>query len=367
MYAVVVLTTLLSAAPARSHSSQVLHDQCLFFAADPTNPWALAHGIVAWGPGFAASDGRKATDVIVKDFLQRVSLPDGGLAPGAPFGFYRYAKDGTPIEPHPNLQTKTFVLAGLKPSTKFPTRWGSITLSELEQSVERGFRHVKPSEEYWHDVAWTLDLFSQEKKPGGQVLTDEGPVPMDTLMNDALARLEADTTELGVGVDHSAPQVDKRKQGIYGHPCGGLHLVQAVLSWARYPEVRKAWGKRVERQIDILFYRLGSERRQYDAAYQQAVNTAPQYKLPVLVQMVKFYGHFLETTARLKTDLGWKPDAAQRLTIETAKALLDAAVRELEAQKAFESMATLKTTQPQVALDLIGDSCHAAHGLDGWQ
>jgi hypothetical protein len=42
-------------------------------------------------------------------------------------------------------------------------------------------------------------------------------------------------------------------------------------------------------------------------------------------------------------------------------------VRDLQEVKAFESMATLKTAKPQVYLDLIGDSCHAAHGLDGWQ
>jgi hypothetical protein len=34
-------------------------------AGDPKSAWALAHGMVAFGPSFAAADGRPASDVIV--------------------------------------------------------------------------------------------------------------------------------------------------------------------------------------------------------------------------------------------------------------------------------------------------------------
>src|SRR5581483_10694231 len=111
----VLLTGLLSlfvvAAPAaeRPWASQTLHDQCLMSAADPKNPWALAHGITALGPNYVAADGRKASDVMVHDFLLRNVLPDGGPGAGARFGFLKYAADGTPIEPHTNLITKTLL------------------------------------------------------------------------------------------------------------------------------------------------------------------------------------------------------------------------------------------------------------------
>jgi hypothetical protein len=42
------------------------------------------------------------------------------------------------------------------------------------------------------------------------------------------------------------------------------------------------------------------------------------------------------------------------------------AVRLLEEEKAFERMPEIKKTQKQVYLDLIGDSCHAAHGLEAF-
>src|SRR5689334_16959401 len=98
-----LLAVLLSAARQPSH--EALHTQCLLYAAEPKNPWALAHGICGLGKNFAASDGRRAADVIVHDFLQKGDDPKA-----AAYGFLLYGKDGTPIEPHPNLNTKTLVL-----------------------------------------------------------------------------------------------------------------------------------------------------------------------------------------------------------------------------------------------------------------
>jgi len=359
---------LLAAAPKPAKLSpthQALRDQCLVWAADPKNPWAMAHGITGLGPSFLAADGRRADKVMVHDFLLRGRVPDAGVEKTL-FGFAKYAPDKTPIEPHTNLITKTLLKAGLPLSTRYDTSWGaSLTLGELVRSVARSYRHVPTSEPYWRDVGWTLDVLTATTKPGGSIATDEGPVPIDQVMDDALTALEAATGELKAGMNKGLPQVDKRKQGIYAHPCGGLHFVQAVLGWAANSSVRKRWGTRVDKQIDILFYRLGSEGKQYDAARQQL----PQYKVELLTQQVKFYGHFLETTARLKTDLGWKPNELQLRHINSAKASLDATVRELLELKLFEaaSMSALKISKPQVSLDLIGDSCHATHGLDGWQ
>jgi hypothetical protein len=357
--AVIFLSMAKATTPARAPAHEALYRQCLLQAADTRNPWALAHGITGLGKGFAAADGRLASEVMVTDFLQQGADPQAN-----PYGFVRYAADKTPVEPHSNLLTKTLVLAGVPRTTAFQTAWGKVTLEQLIQGVQRGFRHVPASEEYWRDAAWTLDLLAATHKPGAVFTNGSGEkVSVDAVMDDALAYLEKAQAELGAGLDAGQPQVDKRKQGIYAHTCGGLHLFQAVGSWARHPAVRKRWGARYTRQIEILFYRLGSESRQYQAALQ----AAPQFKLEVLTQMVKFYGHFLETTGRLKRDSGFRPSAPQKQELERAKALLDNAVRELQAAKAFDSMEQLKVSKPQLYLDLIGDSCHAANGYELWR
>jgi hypothetical protein len=360
----VFLLAALAAAP-KPWAQGVLEEQCLMHAADPKNPWALAHGITGLGKKFAAADGRLASQVMVNDFLLKAPpAPDGGVPAGNAYAFLKYGPDRTPIEPHPNLITKTLLLAGLPPSTPFETRVGKVTLQTLIDSARLGFRHVPQSEDYWKEVAWTLDLLGAGLKPGKPArftVSDGTLVDFDAVMDDALARHQQATLGLEEGMKKGLPLVGKNKQGVYSHSCGGLHLTQAIIAWARHPAAKKRWGAKFESLIAVLFYRLESERAQYDAALQQA----PQYRLQVLTQMVKFYGHFLETTARLK-QTGWKPTEPQAQAVRKAKALLDAATRWLEEDKAFTRMDQLKKTHHQVWLDLIGDSCHAAHGLQGW-
>ncbi len=357
-----LLASIVTQAAPPPHAHQVLLDQCLVRAADVKNPWALAHGIAAYGQSFLTSDGRKAPEAITKDYLERNVLPDGGPGAGSVYGFARYAADKTPIEPHTNLLTKTFVLARLPMTTVLPTKWGTVTLQQLVDSVKKGFRHVPDNDDYWRDGAWTIDLLSETGKPGTLIATEIGPIALDKVMDDALIALESNQGELTEGMKKGLPEVAKRKQGIYAHPCGGLHFIQAVFGYSRFPEVKKRWGPRLDTQIATLFYRLESERRQYDAALQQA----PQFKLQILTQEVKFYGHFLETTGRLKNETGWKPNKEQQLSINKAKALLDAAVAGLEGIKAFSTMDAIKQSNPQVFLDLIGDACHAANGWNQW-
>lgn len=348
------------ASPGMEETRQRLRQHCLIFAADPKNPWALAHGVTALGRSFVAADGRRAVDVMVGDFLKKEN-PDAG----SPFGFDRFGAEGVPVEPHTNLITKTLVLANVPPQTKFRTSFGKVGLRELVESAKWGFRHTPSSEDYWRDAAWTLDLLGSVLGPGKKALFQNGAgqtVDFDGVMDDALEYLEKVQADLANGMERGLGQVDKRKQGIYAHTCGGLHFVQAVDQWARFPDVRKKWGARLDKQVEVLFYRLGSETRQYEAALVQA----PQFKLQLLTQELKFYGHFLETVGRLKKELRYPFTESQLRDVARARAYLDHAVRQLDEVHAFETMDALRRNQPQIYLDLIGDSCHAAHGWDLW-
>lgn len=343
------------AAPRVPDSGEVLHAQCRMYAAEPRNPWALAHGIAMAGRAFKARDGRAAADVIVSDFLRRDEAPGGkGLY------FEAFAADGTPVEPHPALQVKTLLNAGYPLTQTFKAAWGPVTLGAMVEDLKRDFR---PEATPQPDSAWGLDALTRVLSPGATFQNGEGKtVSMDAVMDEALATLERDQAELAAGMKAGLSEVPKRKQGIYLHPCGGFHYVQAVASWARHPSVRKAWGKRLDAQVDVLAYRVDSESRQYEAA----LASAPQYRLQILVQMVKFHGHFLETLGRLRRENGWSPTPSQQAAVDKARAKLDAAVKQLHAMGAFRDMATIQKQQPQVYLDLIGDACHAAHGLDLW-
>ncbi len=346
------------------HAQDVLRRTCLVQAADPSNPWALAHGITAFGAGFSARDGALAPDAIIGRYLLPNPAFDGGIANGGRFGFLKYGPGGTPIEPHTNLHLKTLVLAGVPLSRQFSSRAGPVTLGTLLDNATRWFRHVPASEEYWEDAAWTLDALSATHTPKNAALpqSDGTTLDLNRAFDDGLDYLEKSTDEFKVALRDHIPMVPKRRQGLYAHSCGGLHLVQAVLSWARFPAVRARWGARVDNQIAVLFYRVQSERAQYEDALRQA----PGETVRIATQMVKFYGHFLETTGRLKKELQWAPQPEHLRAIAVAKAMLDRAVRLLESKNAFDALSDLRAKDPQVFLDLIGDSCHASHGWDFW-
>lgn len=355
-----LLTTLLLAAkPAPAapelppfHARLVAH--CRAHAADPANPWALAHGINTFGKEFKASDGTRATQALFR-FLKR-----NPGAEGARLYFEVATPDDLPVEPHPNLLAKTLVLAGVPLGARYDTPVGRVTLGELVAEAKRGFstKHVR-----WDEQAWTLDLLGHVYPPT-QNTTYMTPraeqVDVPALHELALAALEAETEPFVAAMKAERPYLEKRRQGLYTHPCGGLHLVQAVLTWPRTPYLKRAWGPRVEAQLDVLAYRVHGEALQYQAAMKQLPE---DQRLPLLVQQLKFYGHALETFGRVRAETGLPLRPQHTEAVRRARELLEETVAGLEAAGAFERMEPLRRSQPQVWLDLIGDSCHAAKGL----
>ncbi len=326
---------------ASPHPEAIIEAQCRTQAADPRNPWALAHGMVAFGPRFRAADGRLAADIIVHDFARSDPL-DSGLWTFATF------EGDTPIEPHANLLVKALVESGLALSTRFPHAGGEVSLEQLVRSVERDADPFLLARD-WANSAWTLDLLAGARSPLVSVL-----VP------GALAHLEEEQAFLGTAMDEGAPGVPKQHQHIWSEPCGGFHLIQAVMTAARAPELQQTLGPRLARQQAIVFYRLEAERRVYDQALAAA---PPDLIVPVLAQELKFYGHWLETVGRMVHEGVLKPTAAQRVQVTRARELLVATVGKLEKAGAFAKMPAYWATQHQLALDLTGDACHAVHGL----
>lgn len=350
------LLALLVLASSARDPSPALRAVCQVHASDPKNPWALAHGITAFGPAFKARDGRSAVEVIVHDFVQQKD--------GVPF-FADYAKDGTPIDAHPNLLTKTLLLAGVPRQKAFETPAGKVTVDALVRGVERRFRTPSgPTDPAWAELAWTVDVLSSAHAPGDHFNTDSGEdVSVDQVMDAALSALEYADAELSEALASGRSRVEKRKQGIYAHPCGGLHLVQAVAGWARHDAVRARWGARLAKQVDVLFFREGSESAQYD----EALRTLPGFTLQVRAQQLKFQGHLLETLGRLRAERAFSPTARQLSDVEQIRNRLAEAVDGLERLGAFRDLTQLRSRQPQLSLDLVGDACHALHGLSYWR
>ncbi|WP_342381374.1 hypothetical protein NVS55_17135 [Myxococcus stipitatus] len=348
------LIALLASAASASSLAEELAGRCRAWAADPHTPWALAHGMALDGRAFRAKDGRLASDVVVSDFL-RVRQQDT-----RDFFFEPFTAEGTPVEPHPALQAKTLLAAGLPLSHHFTTSFGPVTLRELVAQVKREFRMEQVASP---ESAWRIDVLSLSARPGDTFRDASGrTVSIDTVMDTALATLESAQAELAAGMKAGRAQVPKQGQGIYSHPCGGLHYFQAVAGWARHPSVRARWRERLATQRDVLLYRLDSEARQYETAWA----TAPEHREAVLAQMLKFHGHLLETLGRFREDTGWRPTPLQQQTVERARRYLENTVRRMDATGLLSAPASVATRDRQLALDLVGDTCHAARGEALW-
>ncbi|MCP3062411.1 hypothetical protein LXT21_26830 [Myxococcus sp. K38C18041901] len=337
-----------------------LASRCRAWASDARAPWALAHGMALDGRAFRAADGRLASEVVVADFLRRASGREQPASSRVDVYFEPFTPEGTPVDPHPALQVKTLLASGLPLSQRFKTAWGEVTLRELVEDVKLDFRmaQVESSES-----AWMLEVLSLSSRPGDSFRDSTGQrVSVDAVMTRALVALEAANAELAEGLKAKRPEVPKRGQGIYAHPCGGLHYFQAVAGWARHASVREAWRQRLAAQVDVLLYRLDSETRQYESAWA----SAPAERERVLAQMLKFQGHLLETLGRLREDMGWRPTPAQQQTVERARRYLENTVRRMDQTGLLAAPASVAARDPQLALDLVGDTCHAARGEALW-
>jgi hypothetical protein len=329
-----------------------LSEQLATPAGDPENPWALAHGLLAFGKDYQTRDGRSAV-LVAASFAERKSGPQPR------YGF-PLERGGKPVEPHSHLLLKTFLEIGLAPSFSFTAGDGAkIDLRRLLVDMRASVREPTTDAE-WHDAAWWLAALELRPVPGEPELV--------RLREAALARLEADDAVLEADVAQpfapSAPMgaAKRNKSHIYGHPCGGLHFVQAVLrgaSASRDATVRT----RVRRQLALLLRRYEAERN----LYAETLHAHPEAALLVSGQELKFFGHFLETLA-LADQLGLlREDAAlvEQVAVARGRATSDLlrTLAQLEQERAYARLSELGAQRAQLALDLIGDGCHALHGL----
>ena len=321
-------------------------------ATDPKDPWALAHGIVAFGPKLKANDARFAVDAIVADYVLTREEEGGTI-----WYFPDRTPTGKPLEPHDNLIVKVLTTSGLPLDHVFPVRGGrEVTLETLLDSALATFEKPPTAHEFGRQ-AWTVEAIFASQQPGTRLELD-GWSPTYTEL--ALYSMEALTLLqefLEEPMQRNLPEaVEKKKQGIYAHTCGGLHLIQAAVRGASRVG-SETLLERAREQLEIARFRFDAERR----IYRETIQQAPKYRTLLLVQEMKFYGHLLETFG-LAAEWGvlTPTDASRRFIREVAGDLVDA-VRDLES--VYAEIETYRSKGSQTYYDLVGDGCHAIRGL----
>jgi hypothetical protein len=319
------------------------------------NPWAVSHALLALGPDVTLGNGQPAVDHLFAEFAELQSV---GEHQGVAFPARR---GGIRVEPHADLLLKAFTERGLTPDhavrvgdvdTNLGALYGRSQCAAWTNSDQTGFTS-------WNDTPWALQGLAAWARPDDTWIADAGHVmTMDRFTHDVVARLVAETSFLREAMAKGAT-VQKRKQGIFSYTCGGAHLLQGT-TYA----VARGFGEPTDKaavvqELEVYTWRLDLELTAVDSL----VTKHPEYTDLLLVQRMKFLGHYLETLHKAAA-LGLYADtSAHRTAIERGADELVATVNSLLEAGTFERMAHLKTSNEQLYLDLIGDSAHAVRGF----
>ena len=314
-------------------------------ATDPENPWALAHGILAFGPNLKTTNGRLAIDVMVEDFAKLE-----GKGKNRYINFPARTEKDHPVEPHNNLMASSLLQAGVVQTKTFKLKTGeTVSMKDLVKRVsEEALTPETPKQ--WHDFAWTYSaLLHAGAKPKGET-------PSNLALN-ALNYIETQQAFLTELMRKGQPdKVVKKKQLIYAHTCGGLHMIQAALFGAALLKDPKVIT-RAQTQLETILFRWKAER----SIYRNMKRQYPMYSLLLQAQELKFYGHLLETLS-LSQRLGIYP------INDNSRAIVKGIIQDLvstidDLAVNYLDLESVKSAKKQVYYDLIGDGCHAIRGL----
>ena len=100
------------------------------------------------------------------------------------------------------------------------------------------------------------------------------------------------------------------------------------------------------------------------AADQTAPKANPDHKVRMLVQRLKFTGHFLETMHKLAAIGVYEPDEGQQRMLQGTAQQIALVVEALAQERAYEKLPEIRKKDFQLYLDLVGDSAHALHALE---
>ena len=344
--------------PAYAAADALLAEIVNRYGGDPENPWAVAHGLLAQGPDFKLTNGEPGVEYLFATYAEE--LPAGGGA----FVRFPTQKGKKRIEPHSALMLKNFAEIGVRPDRKVTVNGRPHTVADLYRGVllsswlDPARNHA--SFDSPNDVPWALQALATwaPEGPLRWTSTDGTEMDLDNLATFTVTVLVQETAFLQQAAAAGA-DFEKKGQGIFSYTCGGAHILQgASYAVARGRSTAKA-KEAVLAQIPLWFYRLPKELTLYD----QAMKQAPEHEVRLLVQRLKFAGHFLESMEKMAAlGLFTPTDEQQKMLIGAAQQIA-LTTQALQAAGVFQNMETLRTQDEQLYLDVVGDAAHALRGL----
>lgn len=317
------------------------------------DPWAMMHGVRAFGKRFMLDEG-PAVDYLCSHFLQLQTVRGRaylGMTPDA--------------EGHFNAFLKTLLEAGVGLDYAFVVQGRRQTVGDLLSSGKTLFvfdATLSPLDGTRDEAAWSVIAFSMTTPPNKAVW--KNAIGQEIRLHDVIAALFA-AVEQGSAEYATAMQqgiMPSRKAPIAGFTCGGTHVIYSLAVAVRHGHLGEEGRRRLTSILNILIWRLKADMHLADQYYRAMAKTntpADARHLHHLDTRLKFLGHAIEIIQYVRLFGLYTPTVAQEAEIRAATEILAAAI--LEVGRA--DIASFRRGDPQLYAFLIGDACHAYHGL----
>jgi hypothetical protein len=330
-----------------TRARRILKTIILEHAKAKDNPWLLIHGIRAMGPGFSIDDG-SALGYLCSHYLRESSV--NGKA-------YLYM----PIddEGHPNAFLSEAVLDAGVPLS-YPFRWNGrrYTMRDVLAGARATF-DFDPATFDRDALAWSLVAFAHTTSPRQDrwVNANGKPIVFAEVVEFGMTTLEEATGKLRAAMDQ--PPIPLRDE-IHDFACGGTHLIYGLSTCFRFGYRQRSLAERMKTQYDLLVWRLAADSHLMDSYYKEVATEYPQNvaRIYSLDAQLKFLGHALEVLNHARLFRLFSPTVPQTKAINRAQeALID--VVEAVGQEGIAK----HVGDRMLANLLLGDACHAYHGL----
>jgi hypothetical protein len=315
-------------------------------AVTPDDPWIVAHGLRGMGRDFAINGGRRAVDYLLQDVL--VSVPANGKS-----------LLGFPIdaEGHSNMFLKTMLEAGVPLDYAFTHEGRRRSLRDVVEGA-RGLFRPKLVVQVANNLPWSLIALTRTNSPSRQPWNNAWgePVDLDMVVESALRLLEQ--ASLPVAEAMRAGRSETGQAPVHSFTCGGTHMVYGLLAAVHAGYAGKDRRERMRQQVDLLVWRLSADLNLIDRFYSPKASNpgALWYQLDA---KLKLLGHGEECLAFATLHEVVPLTSTQRERRQAAVTTLRRLLHDLESR----DMAQVKALDRELYRQLVGDTCHARHGL----
>lgn len=304
------------------------------------DPWVLMHVVLALGPDARVPAG-SILDLVTAQFVTATAR-GARTSVGFPLN----------VEAHPNHFLEIMEAVRVPPTRKFATKAGDVTTADLLEGAKALFTPTIQGPE----LSWTLSVFTAAMPPGDDRFTN---VDGQAFTVAALVETAAQAAEFGYADTIAAMRGTKPygRSTLQTYACNGTHALYGLYDALRHGYEAKSLRERVRLMTQASYFRLGAEVALIDQAL-----PAPDQQLNADAAKLQFLGHSVENLHYADREGIYAPTAAEKAQLATAERQLGEVVHRLVT---VHNLDVLANGVPRAYRILLGDACHALHGVAG--